>query len=201
MNTTVKFNYEQAKHYATELFSCKDQAYEADRKAEALVILIGIETGLRVSDLLKLRFSDISDDNEYGRPFITTYVSKKKRDEVKPLSANTMRLIEIYNNWCLVNHGEVSEFIFWNYANKKLYSRQWTHKRLNLANDSGELGKKVKIAGAHSLRRTAGAFVFSKTKDLRLAQSLLGHDRIKQTEHYLKLDETEALARLTQLHD
>lgn len=201
MNTTVKFSYEQAKQYAQDLFNKKGQAYEADRKAEALVILIGLETGLRVSDMLKLKFNDISSNNEYGRPFITTYVSKKKRDEVKPLSANTMRLIEIYNNWCIVQFGYVSKYIFFNYAKEALYSRQWTHKRLNIANDAGELGKKVKIAGAHSLRRTAASMVFSKTKDLRLSQSLLGHDRLKQTEHYLKLDQAQALERLTKLHD
>lgn len=201
MNTTVSFNYTQSKHYANDLFNSTAEAYQQDRKVEALLILIGMDTGFRVSDLLNLKHSDISLDNEYGKPFITGYVSKKKRTEVKPLSTNTNRLIEAYFNYCKLQHGNVNDYIFYNYKNNKLYTRQWTHKRLNKANELGELGKKVNTAGAHSLRRTAGHNIYSKTKDLRDVQFLLGHDRIKQTEHYLKLDQTEALDRLQRLYD
>ncbi|WP_081212071.1 site-specific integrase [Salegentibacter sediminis] len=201
MNTTTAFNYTQAKQYAIDLFHEKGNSYEQDKKVEALLILIGIDTGFRVSDLLKLKHSDINTDNEYGKPFITGYVAKKKRLETKILSSNTHRLIETYYNYCMLAHGTVNDLIFFNYKTNKVYTRQWTHKRLNLANDQGELGKKVKTAGAHSLRRTAGANLYSKTKDLREVQFLLGHDRMKQTEHYLKLDQSEALERLARHYD
>ena len=201
MNTTNAFNYTQSKEYAIELFHDKTLSYQQDKKVEALLILIGIDTGFRVSDLLKLKYSDITTDNQYGKPFITGYVHKKKRLETKPLSTNTHRLIEVYYNYCLLASGTVNEFIFYNYKNNSTYSRQWAHKRLNIANDAGELGKKVKVAGAHSLRRTAGHNIYSKTKDLRYVQLLLGHDRMKQTEHYLKLDQTEHLEILSRVYD
>ena len=201
MNTTISFNYSQSKQYAIDLFNDKTLSYQQDKKVEALLILIGIDTGFRVSDLLKLKYSDISTDNQYGKPFITGYVNKKKRLETKPLSTNTNRLIEVYFNYCFLASGGTNDLIFYNYKNNSTYSRQWAHKRLNIANDAGELGKKVKVAGAHSLRRTAGANIYSKTKDLRDVQFLLGHDRMKQTEHYLKLDQTEALERLSIVYD
>lgn len=202
MKTTVSFNHAQAKQYATDLFNkANGETYTTDKKAEALLILVGIDTGFRVTDLLNLRFSNIDTANEYGKPFITGWVSKKKREETKPLSTNTLRLLEIYKNYCQLTHGGNNDLIFFNYKTGKPYSRQWTHKRLNLANDNGELGKKVDTAGAHSLRRTAGANIYNKTKDLRDVQFLLGHNRMKQTEHYLKLDQTQALERLSRLYD
>lgn len=201
MNTTVSFNYNAALNYATELFKSKEVSYSHDKKLEALLILIGIDTGLRVSDLLKLKFSSISTENEYGKPLLTTWIAKKKRMETKPLSTTTNRLVETFYNYCLYNYTTVSEFIFFNYKNEKTYSRQWAHKRLNLANDAGELGKKVAVAGAHSLRRTAGHHIYNKTKDLRDVQFLLGHDRLKQSEEYLKLDQAQALDRLTALYN
>lgn len=201
MNTTIAFNYNSAKAYALDLFKEKSQSYQIPKKVEALLILISIDTGFRVSDLLNLKFSDISTDNEYLKPLIRGFVSKKKRFEIKPLSTTTHRLIEVYFNYIQLNEGQVNDLIFYNYKTSKPFTRQWTHKRLNIANDAGLLGKKVNVAGAHSLRRTAGSYVYSRTKDIQLAQSLLGHDRIQQTEHYLKLDEAQALDRLTQLHD
>ena len=201
MNTTTAFNYTTAKQYAIDLFHDKGNSYQQDKKVEALLILIGIDTGFRVSDLLNLKYSDISTDNQFGKPFITGWVSKKKRFETKPLSTHTNRLIETYYNYCQLHNGAVNENIFYNYKSNKVYTRQWTHKRLNLANDQGELGRKVDTAGAHSLRRTAGANIYNKTKDLRDVQFLLGHDRLKQTEHYLKLDQVEALERLTRLYE
>lgn len=197
MKTTISFNHERAKQYAVDLFNVDTIVYSTDKKAEALLILIGLDTALRVSDLLRLKFTDV-DGN--GNPTVTAYVSKKKRQEIKPITSTTLRLLEKYKTHCIEHHGYISEFIFFNYKNEQLYTRQWTHKRLNLANDNGKLGRKVDVAGAHSLRRTAGANVFEKTKDLRDVQFLMGHDRLSQTEHYLKLDQTQALERLAKIY-
>lgn len=201
MKTTVSFNHSKSKQYANDLFRSDSTAYTTDKKAEALLILIGLDTGFRVTDLLNLKFSNLDTTNQYGKPFITGWVSKKKREETKPLSTNTLRLLEIYKNYCQLTHGGSNDLIFFNYKTGKPYSRQWTHKRLNIANDNGDLGKKVEIAGAHSLRRTAGHNIYDKTKDLREVQFLLGHDRMKQTEHYLKLDQSEALERLSRHYE
>lgn len=203
MKTTISFNHHQAKTYANNLFhdTATNEAYANDKKAEALLILVGLDTGLRVSDLLNLTFSNIDTSAEYGQPTLTAWVSKKKRNETKVLSTNTLRLLEVYKNYCILEHGTANDLIFFNYKNNKPYSRQWTHKRLNKANDLGKLGGKVETAGAHSLRRTAGANIYEKTNDLRTVQFLLGHDRMSQTEHYLKLNEKQALERLSKVFD
>jgi integrase len=204
MNTTISFNHEKARNYANELFieaSREKTSYQVAKRTEAIMIMIGIDTGFRISDILNLKYHDISIDNEFGKPFITGYVHKKKRNETKPLTSNTLRHIETFKNWLLSEYGYTNDLIFYNYKTNKPYSRQWTHKRLNIANDNGKLGKRVDVAGAHSLRRTAGHNIYDKTKDLRYVQVLLGHDRIKQTEHYLKLDEKEGLEKLSRLYD
>ena len=202
MNTTHAFNYTTARHYALDLFNEESTSYQQEKKLEALLILIGLDTGLRVTDILNLRYSDIDTDNKYGTPILIASIKKVKKVEGKHLSTTTNRLIETYYNWLKFSQGKVNDLIFYNYKTDKVYSRQWSHKRLNKANDLGLLGKKVKVAGAHSLRRTAGQHVYEKTKDTRLAQSLLGHSRMAQTEHYLKIEEQEAFERLHKvIHD
>lgn len=47
--------------------------------------------------------------------------------------------------------------------------------------------------GSHSLRRTKIALVYKKTGNLKVAQVLLGHKSIQHTQHYLGIEEDQAL--------
>lgn len=47
--------------------------------------------------------------------------------------------------------------------------------------------------GSHSLRRTKIALVYKKTGNLKVAQLLLGHKSLQHTQHYLGIEEEEAL--------
>lgn len=50
----------------------------------------------------------------------------------------------------------------------------------------------------HDLRRRAATQVYARTKDLRAAQQLLGHDRLETTLGYLAHHEPEALRPLVE---
>ena len=198
MKTTILFDYKTSVNYATNLFRAVDannEAYKLDKRTEALMILIGIDTGLRISDLLNLKYSNLEESGEYGKPLIHTYIKKTKKEITIPITFTTKHYIDTYKNWINLVYGE-SEYIFFNFHNNKTYTRGWAHKRISQANDKGLLGDKVTVAGAHSLRKTAANRVYEVTKDIRDAQYLLGHRNITQTETYLKIDQKKALQRL-----
>jgi len=206
MKTTISFDYRIAMNYATNLFLAVKEdksTYKLDKRTEAIMIMLGIDTALRISDLLKLKYSDIEVAGEYGKPLIHTYVTKTKKNITIPISMCTLRHLENYKSWVELCYGDngVSEFIFFNYnsKNKTTYSRQWAHKRLVIANNEGLLGNKVEVAGAHSLRKTGANHIYEITKDIRDAQYLLGHKNIMQTETYLAVDKKKALERLCTL--
>jgi integrase len=203
MKTTISFEYNIAMNYAINLFLAvneKKTAYKLDKRTEAIMIMLGIDTALRISDLLTLKYSDIEVSGEYGKPLIHTYIKKTKKEITLPISFGTLRHIENYKNWVKLVYGE-SEYIFFNHLskNKTTYSRQWAHKRLVKANNDCLLGNKVEVAGAHSLRKTGANHIYEITKDIRDAQYLLGHKNIMQTETYLAVDKKKALERLCTL--
>lgn len=201
MKTTISFDYRIAMNYATNLYLAVDTnkaTYKLDKRTEAIMIMLGIDTALRISDLLKLKYSDIEVAGEYGKPLIHTYITKTKKKITLPISFSTLRHLENYRSWVKLCYGE-NELIFFNYHNNKMYSRQWSHKRLVIANNEGLLGNKVEVAGAHSLRKTGANHIYEITKDIRDAQYLLGHKNIMQTETYLAVDKKKALERLCTL--
>lgn len=201
MKTTIAFDYRIAMNYATNLYLAVDAnkaTYKLDKRTEAIMIMLGIDTALRISDLLKLKYSDIEVAGEYGKPLIHTYITKTKKKITLPISFSTLRHLENYKSWVKLCYGE-NELIFFNYHNNKMYSRQWSHKRLVIANNEGLLGSKVEVAGAHSLRKTGANHIYEITKDIRDAQYLLGHKNIMQTETYLAVDKKKALERLCTL--
>jgi len=198
MKTTISFDYRIAMNYATNLFLAVKEdksTYKLDKRTEAIMIMLGIDTALK--------YSDIEVAGEYGKPLIHTYVTKTKKNITIPISMCTLRHLENYKSWVELCYGDngVSEFIFFNYnsKNKTTYSRQWAHKRLVIANNEGLLGNKVEVAGAHSLRKTGANHIYEITKDIRDAQYLLGHKNIMQTETYLAVDKKKALERLCTL--
>lgn len=201
MKTTILFDYRTSVNYAVKLFEAvekNDLKYKLDKRAEALMILIGIDTALRISDLLELKYKDLQITSEYGRPIFHTYIKKTKKTLSIPISMQTLRYYEIFRDWTKLCYGE-SEYIFHNFNTDRVYTRQWAHKRLCEANKKGLLGDKVDVAGAHSLRKTGANRVYEITKDIRDAQYLLGHKNIMQTETYLAVDKKKALERLCDL--
>jgi integrase len=56
------------------------------------------------------------------------------------------------------------------------------------------IGLDAKLFGTHSLRRTKATLIYRRTGNLRAAQLLLGHTKIKSTVRYLGIEVDDALA-------
>lgn len=199
-NKTIKLNYECAKKYATDLWvncgSETDSRLKLSNRMMGLVLLIGLETGARISDLLKMKYSDIKEVPNKPNVFTITFrVEKSDTNHKWIISQDTNEKIEITREYMKLEHDYYGNEIFFNPSKNvnKRFSREWASKRIAVANRLGKMGEIVDVAGSHSLRKASAHFLYEKSKDLRLVQSLLKHKNISTTSKYLGLEEKEAI--------
>ena len=192
---TQALEYNKLYSEARTLFFENNKTYSLDRKSENLAYLIALETGLRISDLLILRYDDIYFNNEIGKYCFTTCIKKTKNDHTGIISNELYNYIQTYKN-AVINHFSTHHtYIIYNYKTNKPYTRQWLHKRIKLT--AGKLG--FKDCGVHSIRKASAINVLDKTGSLSMAQYHLTHKRASTTDNYLNISKTSALERLAKV--
>ena len=200
MAKTDKLNYNSARTYANDLWlNCEnetDTRLKISNRIMGLVLLMGLETGARISDLLKMKYSDIEEMKDRPNTYtITFHVEKSKTDHTWVISADLKGKIDATREYMKTMHGYYGDIIFYNPTTEKQFSRVWASKRIGIANRLGKMGEIIKVAGSHSLRKASAHHLFDASKDLRLVQTLLKHKNIATTSKYLGLDEQEALSK------
>lgn len=141
-----------------------------DIKGYCLFVL-GINTGLRVSDLLRIRKEDVQ-----GKWLLMKEKKTGKRKKVV-LNEAVRKAIDMVD-------GEGYLFA----TNGKPWSRVWVWKKLKWY--AKEVGIENEI-GTHTLRKTFGYQVYSKYKDIALVQKLLNHSKPEVSLRYIGIDQDE----------
>lgn len=154
------------------------------------VLNIGVNVGLRISDLLRLKFEDISTDN-------IIYIKEKKTGK--------MRVIQL-NNTCIKAVSDLQKFYkekgYKNYKKGYLFKSQRPQIRVHLLDvpitDSG-VRKHLKEAkeylnieyplATHSFRKTWGYNVYQATKDIGLIMKALNHSSEDVTLRYIGIEQ------------
>ena len=200
MAKTEKLSYHNAEKYANELWvNCAnetDTRLKLSNRMMGLVLLIGLETGARIGDLLKMKYSLIEEiKNKPNVYTITFYVEKSDADHKWVISSKLKNKIDTTREYMKIIHGYYGDMIFYNPNVEQPFGRVWASKRIAIANRLGKMGEIIKVAGSHSLRKAAAHNLFDRSQDLRLVQSLLKHKNIATTSKYLGLEEQEALSK------
>ncbi|CAM4400005.1 integrase [Bacillus manliponensis] len=140
-----------------------------------ILFLLGINTGLRISDILRLRVKDVEGWNIYIREKKT-----KKIKEVK-MPSELKRAIKDY-----IKEKEPNEFLIKsrNGKNKPL-TRSMAYVILNQA--AKEFG--LERIGTHSLRKTYGYHHYKQFKDVVVLQRMLNHTDQKETLRYVGIEQ------------
>lgn len=148
------------------------------------LFVLGINSGLRISDLLKLRISDISDK---GKIKDRIRLREKKTNKFKdfPLSNSTKSALKEY-----LKTGEYDENepLFISRKNKGFLMRQQAYKIINDVAKS--VGIKEKI-GTHTLRKTFGYHAYNNGYDITLIQKLFNHSSPAVTLRYIGITQDE----------
>ena len=144
-------------------------------KRNLLLFSLGINSGLRISDILSLNVCDVK-----NKEFIE--INEKKTNKYKrcPLNKNLQGEISSY-----VADKDESEPLFWTQKNKRL-DRVQAYKILNNAAKQANVNIHI---GTHSLRKTFGYHHYKKYDNLPLLQKILNHSSSAITLRYIGLEQ------------
>lgn len=150
-----------------------------DYRNKAMLELL-YATGIRVSELINLKFNNIDLENNFIR-----IMGKGSKERISPFNETAKKYLTIYltehRNNLLKNKD--SEYLFINNHGNQI-TRQGFFK--NLKQIAQEQGLKKEIS-PHTLRHSYATHMLANGADLRVIQELLGHSDISTTEIYTHL--------------
>ena len=153
----------------------KIKKYLAKKPRDALLFSFGINTGLRISDILSLDVGDVK-----GRDYIE--IREKKTNKYKKFSLNRFLKEEID----LFVEGLPSEQpLFYTQKHCRL-DRAQAYRILNKA--AQVVGVKERI-GTHTLRKTFGYHHYKKYNDIVLLQKIFNHSSPSVTLRYIGIEQ------------
>lgn len=150
-----------------------------------LLFTLGVNTALRVSDLLALRVKDVTNPDGTVKTFLTLREKKTGKDKRIRLNESAREAIEFYLE--RVNP-EPSDWLFKSSRTGKPLTRVHAWRLLN------EWAREVGIAdriGTHTLRKTWGYQARKAGVPLELIQAKLGHSSPAITRRYIGITADE----------
>jgi site-specific recombinase XerD len=146
-----------------------------------LLFVLGINTGLRISDILALKIADVLSDR------IELQEKKTKKKRTVAVNKKIKRLIQRYLE---LERPEAkgNEPLFLSQKGGKSISRQHAHYILNQAARSVGITERI---GTHSLRKTFGYFAYKQGIDLSMIQKLLNHSSQSETLRYIGITQEQ----------
>lgn len=142
-----------------------------------IMFLMGINTGLRVSDLLTLKVSDVR-----GKDRFVIREGKTKKPRV-------IQLVNIYreiNDYIQDKNG--LEWLFPSRKGPKPISRIQAYRQLNKAAAMVDI---VDGIGTHTMRKTFGYWHYKQFKDVAELQIILNHSHPEVTLRYIGITDEQ----------
>ena len=137
-----------------------------------VLFMFGVYSGLRISDVLKMRVRDVK-DKDY------IYIHEQKTDKEKrfPIHEELKEILQSY-----IADKKDFEYLF--------KSRQGQNKPLTRTRVYDILNKAAKEfglenIGTHTMRKTFGYFLYQQTKDVVAIKEILNHSDISTTLRYI----------------
>jgi integrase len=155
-----------------------------------LLITTGMFTGLRISDILSLRWIDL-----IGKEHIE--ITEKKTKKVRKILVNQQLQETVSRISDKINHFDPNEFIFINRFGKKTISPQFVNWKLKELMKKYEVVKDTTKIKSHSIRKSFGRRVWENSerseKGLIMLNEIFNHSSIKTTKIYLGIREKEIM--------
>jgi len=150
------------------------------------IFWIGVETGLRISDILKLRVGDVQKNP------LEIYETKSKRTRIIPISDELHKhLVEKYKYRFSFPVGNVLKPVFLTDRGTGRHINRSTYHR-HLKRVLGGLKSTANVS-AHSTRKLYAQNIFKKTGDIFAVQDAMNHRYVTTTATYLDIDVTELI--------
>jgi integrase len=141
-----------------------------------IMFLIGIYSGLRISDVLKLKVKDV-----YGKEQID--IRETKTGKAKRFSINET-LEEVLNRYCS-GKGPDEYLVPSRQGRKKAITSRRAYTVINEAGRQAGIDK----IGTHSMRKTFGYHYYKQTGDIVTLQKIFNHSTANTTKAYIGIDQ------------
>lgn len=155
-----------------EKIDCMKKYLKRKSERDYFLFHMGINIGLRISDLIELKVEDVKDKR-------FTYVKEQKTKKPKKIKINAA-LQEAIADYISFMELEDDDYLFQS-RNGGHISRVQAWRILNEAADHCGLDE----IGTHSLRKTFGYHYYQKTKDVAMLQEIFGHSAPSITLGYI----------------
>lgn len=157
----------------------EDMKWALKRQSERdyIMFLLGINTGLRVTDLLNLKLKDVK-----GKKKLTVREGKteKKRD---------IQLTNIYEELnAYIKKLEGTEWLFPSRKGDKPISRIQAYRALNKASDTVDMPDGI---GTHTMRKTFGYWHYKQFKDIAELLTIFNHSSQEITLRYIGITDEQ----------
>lgn len=166
---------------------------KAEGHRNRAIIEVLYSCGLRVSELVNLRLSNLYLDEQYVR-----VTGKGKKERLVPISPRAIRELD---NWFLcrnemnIKPGE-EDYVFLNRRGAHLTR---TMILIMIKRQAAEAGI-TKVISPHTLRHSFATSLLEGGADLRAIQAMLGHEDIGTTEIYTHIDTTTLRREILEHH-
>lgn len=150
-------------------------------KKHKAMLFTAYSAGLRVSEIVKLKLSDI--DSRRMQIFIGR--AKGKKDRYVNLSPLLLDILRSYIQSC---KPRPAEYLFESEQTKTAYPARTVQQIFSTARHKAGITKEV---GIHSLRHSFATHLLDKGTDIKYIKDLLGHFDIRTTERYLHVSKKQ----------
>jgi integrase len=152
-----------------------------------LLFILGINSALRIGDLLRLTFGDTFDGRGKTKEAMAVREQKTGKQRKTPLNKTAKEVLKGYREHLTAIGDEPGpgEPLFQSRKGGRAITRQQAHAIMSKA------GRDVGLSniGTHSLRKTFGYHVFKRSGgNLALTQKLLNHSSSGDTLRYIGID-------------
>lgn len=139
-----------------------------------ILFLIGINTGLRVSDILSLKTRTILKLKNKKRKEFFIYEGKTDKKRM-------INLTSIYNEVYEYAKGLDSEWLFPSRQGDKAISKIQVYRQLQKAGDMAGIDS----IGTHTMRKTFGYWLYRQSHDVAMLQKIFNHSTPEITLTYI----------------
>lgn len=153
-----------------------DYLKEKDPKYH-IMFMIGIYSGLRVSDILKLKVRDVR-----GKDKIKIREKKTGKEKIFPINRELASAIESYCE----GKRDYDYIVPSARAVNKAVSREYAYRVIHEAGEHFGLDN----LGTHTMRKTFGFHFYTQTKDVVLLMRIFNHSSQSETLRYIGLEQT-----------
>ena len=155
---------------------------------DLLLFTAGINLGLRISDLLRLKVGDVKDRKGDVRDFIYITEQKTKKQRKIALNDGVREALQIYFNKSGVY--DLDRYLFISEKSKKNKPLNRVRAWQLINKWCREVGIKERI-GTHTLRKTLGYQMRKNGIAIEVIQAILGHKSAKVTSRYIGISDDE----------